>query len=124
MQVATNRPVLIITHNTKFMRAVKLSASEAAKVIKRVENVIQKAFTDQEKVEPTDVGGDTSVRGGPRFDNDGDSSSGTGEGQEAESEVSADVGDTGDTSEATQKDEEEGELGRPAEDESPVGSSD
>jgi len=41
IQAATNRPVLIITHNIEFMRAVKLTPAEAAKVIGRAEKDIE-----------------------------------------------------------------------------------
>lgn len=126
LQLATNRPVLIITHNTQFMRAVKLSASEAAKVIKRAEDAIQEALTEQEEADVTpDVRINPSDGGGSGSDESGDSNSGTEPALgEATSEVSADVGDTGDTGEETQEDEEEGELGRPETHDASVGSTD
>ncbi len=44
------RPVIVITHNVKFLKSTKLSSSEAAQVFKEVDDYGEARRSDQEKI--------------------------------------------------------------------------
>ena len=127
LQIATGRPVMIITHNVQFVKLNRLSPSEAAKVIKRAED---NAFEDIEEAEAAArikeeraklVSGDGSGSGdsvdGDRDSGNPELDSDDGDGQEAAAGI-----DASDSGEGTQEDEDPSERGRPEKDEAPVGS--
>jgi len=64
LQMRWNKPILIISHNTTFLRAIKLSPNEAAKVIKHGEDYAESyANALSGQTEQESVGGDSDVEG-------------------------------------------------------------